>query len=263
MPARKKAAARKPARQGARKRARRKAAARTTAAQKTAAYVVPTPTPPSLPVVGTKARFPVRRIYCVGRNYAEHSREMGHDPDRELPFFFAKASDSLVADGGVFPYPPLTSNVHHEIEFVVAIGKGGAAIPREKALDHVYGYAVGLDMTRRDLQGEAKKTGRPWEVGKAFDFAAPCSAVRPAAAIGHPAKGRIWLDINGQPRQHGDLADMIWPVPDIVAFLSRLFALAPGDLIFTGTPAGVGPVNPGDVLKGGVEGVGTLTIAVK
>lgn len=234
-----------------------------TRAAKVPAYVVPPPIAPSLPVAGQKARFPVRRIYCVGRNYAEHSREMGHDPDRELPFFFAKAPDSLLPDGGVFPYPTLTSNVHHEIELVVAIGKGGADIPREKALEHVYGYAVGLDMTRRDLQGEAKKTGRPWEVGKAFDFAAPCSAVRPAAVIGHPTKGRIWLDINGQPRQSGDLADMIWSVPDIIAFLSRLFALAPGDLIFTGTPAGVGPVKPGDVLKGGIEGVGTLSVTVK
>ena len=256
-PAKKKSASRKALRKAPTRKATTKSAA------PAPVYVLPPPAAPSLPVDGQKARFPVRRIYCVGRNYAEHSREMGHDPDRELPFFFAKASDSLVTDGGVFPYPTLTSNVHHEIELVVAIGRGGADISREKALDHVYGYAVGLDMTRRDLQGEAKKTGRPWEVGKAFDFAAPCSPVRPAAAIGHPAKGRIWLDINGQPRQHGDLADMIWPVPDIVVFLSRLFALAPGDLIFTGTPAGVGPVNPGDVLTGGVEGVGTLTIAVK
>jgi fumarylpyruvate hydrolase len=255
-PAKKKPSVRRAARQASIRKAVAKPA-------KARAYVVPPPVAPSLPVAGQRVRFPVRRVYCVGRNYAEHSREMGHDPDRELPFFFAKAPDSLLPDGGVFPYPTLTSNVHHEIELVVAIGKGGADIPRDKALEHVYGYAVGLDMTRRDLQGEAKKTGRPWEVGKAFDFAAPCSAVRPAATIGHPTRGRIWLDINGQPRQQGDLADMIWPVPDIIAFLSRLFALAPGDLIFTGTPAGIGPVQRGDVLKGGVEGVGTLSVTVK
>jgi len=260
MPARKKPVARTRARKSVPKRARRMATPR--AAAKTVAYVIPAPAMPSLPVTGTKARFPVRRIYCVGRNYAEHSREMGHDPTRELPFFFTKASDSLVQDGGVFPYPSQTQNVHHEIELVVAIGKGGADIPAESALNHVYGYAVGLDMTRRDLQGEAKKTGRPWEVGKAFEKAAPCSTVVPVGMIGHPSKGRIWLDVNGQRRQQGDLSEMIWPIPDIIGHLSRLFALASGDLIFTGTPAGVAAIKPGDTLRGGVEGVGTLTIHV-
>ena len=226
------------------------------------AFVVRPPEAPSLPVAGTKARFPVRRIFCVGRNYAEHTREMGHDPTRELPFFFMKDPSGLVLSGGTFPYPPLSKDVHHEIELVAAIGKGGADIPEAKALSHIYGYAVGLDMTRRDLQGEAKKTGRPWEVGKAFAQAAPCTAVHPVSAIGHPAEGHIWLNINGHQRQRGDLKELIWSVPEIIAHLSRLFVLAPGDLIFTGTPAGVGPVQKGDVLEGGVEGVDRLTVRV-
>ncbi len=229
---------------------------------KSAAFVVRAPEPASLPVAGTKARFPVRRIFCVGRNYAEHSREMGHDPTRELPFFFMKDPAGLVLSGGTFPYPPLSQDVHHEIELVAAIGRGGADIPAAKALAHIYGYAVGLDMTRRDLQGEAKKTGRPWEVGKAFAHAAPITAIHPASAIGHPAEGHIWLNINGQQRQRGDLKDLIWSVPEIVAHLSRLFVLAPGDLIFTGTPAGVGPVKKGDVLEGGVEDVDRLLVRV-
>ncbi len=227
-PARRKPAAAKSRKPAAKKKT--KAAAKTKkAAPKAAAkaFAIAAPKAVSLPVAGRKERFPVRRIYCVGRNYAEHSREMGHDPDRELPFFFSKFPDSLVKDGGVFPYPSITQNVHHEIELVVAIKKGGRDIPVDKALSHIYGYAVGLDMTRRDLQGEAKKTGRPWEVGKAFDHAAPCSAIRAAADIGHPSKGRIWLDVNGEPRQKGDLAEMIWPVPDIIAHLSKLFDIRP------------------------------------
>jgi fumarylpyruvate hydrolase len=228
--------------------------------QKTGYVVEPAPIP-TLPVVGTDKLFPVRRIYCVGRNYAEHAIEMGHDPNREPPFFFLKNPDTLVLNGR-FPYPPKTKDVHHEIELVVALGKGGTDIPAAKALDCVYGYAVGLDMTRRDLQAEAKKLGRPWEVGKAFEASAPCGPIVPAAKIGHRSKGAVWLDVNGQRRQTGDLAQLIWNVPDTIAYLSGLFALAPGDLIMTGTPAGVGPVKRGDVMKGGVEGVGEIEVRV-
>ncbi len=215
----------------------------------------------SLPVVGTSARFPVHRVYCVGRNYAEHAIEMGHDPNREPPFFFQKNPDNLVV-GGEFPYPPKTKDVHHEIELVVALGKGGKDIPAEKALDCVWGYGVGLDMTRRDLQGEAKKMGRPWEVGKAFEHSAPCGPLVPAAKIGHPSKGAVWLDVNGERKQTGDLSQLIWNVPDTIAYLSTLFELKPGDLIFSGTPAGVGAVKRGDVMRGGVEGVGEIEIRV-
>lgn len=221
-----------------------------------------TPTIPSLAIVDSTQRFPVRRVYCVGRNYAEHAIEMGHDPDREPPFFFTKHPDSLLPDGSEFPYPPGTESVHHEIEMVVAIGLGGRDIPVDHALEHVYGYAVGLDMTRRDLQAEAKKLGRPWAVAKGFDQAAPCSALVPAATIGHPDKGRIWLEINGETRQEGDLSSLIWSVSEVVAYLSRLFVLEPGDLIMTGTPAGVGAVHRGDKMSGGVQGVGTLEITV-
>lgn len=221
-----------------------------------------TPAIPSLAIVDSAQRFPVRRVYCVGRNYAEHAIEMGHDPDREPPFFFTKHPDSLLPNGSDFPYPPGTESVHHEIEMVVAIGLGGRDIPVDQALEHVYGYAVGLDMTRRDLQAEAKKMGRPWAVAKGFDHAAPCSALVPAATIGHPDKGRIWLQINGATRQEGDLTSLIWSVPEVVAYLSRLFVLEPGDLIMTGTPAGVGAVQRGDKLSGGVQGVGTLEITV-
>lgn len=220
------------------------------------------PTVPSVAVSGSAKRFPVRRVYCVGRNYADHAREMGHDPDREPPFFFTKQPDSLIPSGSVFPYPPETSNVHHEIELVVAIGRGGSNIAAANALEHVFGYGVGLDMTRRDLQGTAKSKGHPWEVGKAFDSGAPCSDIVPASQIGHPQKGAIWLRINGEERQRGDLSSQIWSVPDVIAHLSRYFRLEAGDLIFTGTPAGVGAVNVGDRLEGCVEGVGTLTIVV-
>lgn len=215
----------------------------------------------AVPVRGSALAFPVRRVYCIGRNYAAHAVEMGHDPDREPPFFFQKNPDSLVTDGR-FPYPPGTSDVHHEIEMVVALGGGGRDIAEAEALDHVYGYAVGLDMTRRDLQGEAKKLGRPWEVGKAFDAAAPISAIVPAAEIGHPAKGAVWVTVNGSERQRGDLDQMIWKVPEMIAYLSRLFALAPGDLIYSGTPAGVGAVVRGDRLHGHVDGVGDLEVTV-
>jgi len=214
----------------------------------------------SLPVAGSDVRFPVGRIYCVGRNYADHAREMGHDPNREPPFFFMKPANSIVQNNTTLGFPVGTREVHHEIELVVAIGKGGKNIPVEKALDHVWGYGVGLDMTRRDLQGEAKKMGRPWEMGKAFDESAPCTALRPATEIGHPAKGAIWVKVNGQIKQQGDLSQQIWNVQEQISHLSTLITLQPGDLIFTGTPAGVGPVNLGDKLEGHVDGVGDLVI---
>jgi fumarylpyruvate hydrolase len=217
---------------------------------------------PALPIRGTDKLFPVHRIYCVGRNYAEHAKEMGHDPNREPPFFFQKNPDSLIPGGGDFPYPAKSADVHHEFEMVVALGRGGSDIAVDRALDCVYGYAVGFDMTRRDLQAEAKKLGRPWEVGKAFESAAPCSEIVPAAAIGHPAKGAVWLKVNGELRQQGDLAQLIWGVPEMISYLSGLFALQPGDLIFSGTPAGVGPVKRGDLLQGGVDGIGEISIRV-
>ncbi len=216
----------------------------------------------SLPVADTGQLFPVNRIYCVGRNYAAHAIEMGHDPDKEPPFFFIKAADTIVQPGGVFPYPDKTTDVHHEIEHVVAIGTGGTDIPLESALDHVFGYAVGLDMTRRDLQGEAKKAGRPWEVGKSFDHSAPMSPVHTSAAIGHPKAGTVHLEINGETRQSGDLNQLIWKTEEVIAFLSGLFTLVPGDLIMTGTPAGVGPVSRGDVITGGVDGIDTIRVEV-
>lgn len=216
----------------------------------------------ALPVHGSSARFPVRRVYCVGRNYAEHAREMGHDPDREPPFFFQKNPDDLFFGETRWPYPPATDDVHHEIELAMALSAGGQDIDPADVPAMVFGYAVALDMTRRDLQGIAKKAGRPWEVGKAFARSAPIGALVPATAIGHPAAGRIALSVNGQIRQEGDLAQMIWSPVEIVATLSRLFTLAPGDLILTGTPAGVGPVVRGDRLAGSVEGVGALEIEV-
>ena len=225
-------------------------------------YVITPPDRPSLAIAGSEDRFAVRRIYCVGRNYAEHAREMGHDPDRDPPFFFQKSPDNLLEAGTDFPYPTRSSNVHFEIELVVALGSGGSSIPAANALEHIYGYAVGLDMTRRDLQGEAKKLGRPWEVGKAFDHSAPCSALVPAQQIGHPDSGRIWLNVNGETRQQGDLQDLIWNVPETIEHLSGLFELAPGDLIFTGTPAGVGPCQVGDELHGGVDGLAELSLKV-
>jgi len=223
-------------------------------------YVIDFPATPALPVAESTQMFPVGRIYCVGRNYAEHAREMGHDPDREPPFFFMKPADAIVQNGATLPFPQVTQDLHHEIELVVALGKGGADIPAGKALDHVWGYGVGLDMTRRDIQGEAKKMGRPWEMGKAFDNSAPCTALKPVSMVGHPAKGAIWLKVNGAVKQKGDLADMIWNVPETIAYLSGLVTLRPGDLIFSGTPAGVGPVKRGDKLEGHVDGVGDLTV---
>jgi fumarylpyruvate hydrolase len=224
-------------------------------------YVVSPPALVSLPILASEDRFPVRRIYCVGRNYAAHAVEMGHDPDREPPFFFQKNPDNLVLDGR-FPYPPRSRDVHHEIELVVALGEGGSDIDPKHALEHVYGYAVGIDMTRRDLQSEAKAMGRPWEVGKAFEHSALCSELAPARTIGHPERGAIWLDVNAEKRQEGDLDQLIWKVPEVIAELSKLFTLAPGDLIMTGTPAGVGPVVRGDVILGCIDGVGEIRVEV-
>ena len=223
-------------------------------------YVFAPPATVSVGVIGVSARYPVRRIYCVGRNYAEHAREMGHDPDREPPFFFMKPPDAIVMSGTTIAYPTITNDLHHEIEMIVAIGKGGKDIPVEKALDHVFGYGVGLDMTRRDVQGEAKKMGRPWEMGKAFDESAPCTALKTVAMVGHPAKGAITLKVNGVVKQKGDLAEMIWNVPETIAYLSKMITLRPGDVIMSGTPSGVGPVQRGDKLEGHVDGVGDLTI---
>jgi len=223
--------------------------------------VIPPPARPALPVAGSEAVFPVRRVYCVGRNYAEHAREMGHDPDREPPFFFQKNPDDIVTDGR-FPYPPGTGEVHFEIELVAALAAGGRDIAEADALASVWGYGVGLDMTRRDLQGAAKKAGRPWEIGKAFDASAPMSALVPASVVGHPAEGRIWLSVDGVTRQEGDLSQMIWPLREIIVHLSHLFTLAPGDLIMTGTPAGVGPVSVGDTLTGGIDGLAPISLHI-
>jgi fumarylpyruvate hydrolase len=228
-------------------------------------YVFAAPPQAVVPVIGSTDLFPVHRVYCVGRNYEEHAKEMGFS-GREPPFFFAKPADALlpVADGtiGVMPYPPATQNLHHELEWVVAIGQGGHDIAAADAARHIWGYAVGLDMTRRDLQGEMKKQGRPWEVGKAFDCSAPISPLRPIARTGVIERGRIWLNVNGVKRQDSDVGKLIWNVAETIEHLSRYFELAPGDLIFTGTPEGVAAVQKGDLLEGGVEGVGTLKLRI-
>ncbi len=224
-------------------------------------YIFDPPPVAAAPVSGG-GLFPVRRIFCVGRNYAAHAREMGGDPDREPPFFFAKPADAIVTDGADTPYPPATGNLHHEMELVVAIGLGGAGIATANALGHVFGYAAGLDLTRRDLQDQAKAARRPWDMSKGFDGSAPIGEIEPAIRIGHPGSGAITLSVNGAPRQSGDLADQIWPVPDIIAALSRLVALAPGDLIFTGTPDGVGPLARGDLAEGWIAGVGRVSTRI-
>jgi fumarylpyruvate hydrolase len=214
-----------------------------------------------LPVRGSDAKFPVRRIYCIGRNYADHAIEMGHDPDKEPPFFFQKNADNIDTSGN-FPYPPQTSDVHFEMEMVVALKSGGVDIAEDKALEHVYGYGLGLDMTRRDLQGEAKKMGRPWEIGKAFERSAPMSVLVPASETGHLDHGRVTLAVNGETRQDGDLNQMIWKVPEMISYLSRFYDIAAGDLIMSGTPAGVGAIQRGDVLVGTVENLGSFTVTV-
>jgi fumarylpyruvate hydrolase len=225
-------------------------------------YVLPVPPVASVAVAGTTARFAVRRIFCVGRNYAAHAREMGRDPTREAPFFFLKPHDAVIDSGARLPYPPLTADFQHEIELVVAIGEGGADIALEHALAHVWGYGVGIDLTRRDLQIAARDQGRPWDWGKAFDRSAPCAPLRRVGEVGHPEKGRIWLSVNHQIRQNADLGDLIWSVPEIIESISCSMSLAPGDLIFTGTPAGVGPLVSGDTIRGGVEGIGEIVLSV-
>lgn len=224
-------------------------------------YVIDPPKQAAVTVEGEPGLFPVRRIYCIGRNYADHAIEMGHDPDREPPFFFQKNPDNIDLSG-TFPYPPHTEDVHFEIEMVVALKRGGKNIPLERALDHVYGYGVGLDMTRRDLQGQMKKMGRPWEIGKAFENSAPMGPIVPAANIGHPESGAIELKVNGELRQSGDLNQMIWKVPEMINYLSEYYELAAGDLIMSGTPAGVGAITRGDVMEGSVSGVGAIEIKV-
>ncbi|MDB5776654.1 MAG: hydrolase family protein [Herbaspirillum sp.] len=231
-------------------------------------FVIPAPAIVGLPVVGTIDLFPVRRVYCVGRNYAAHAREMGFDPDREPPFFFCKFNDNMSivpVPAGVaveLPYPTLTENYHYEIEMVVAIGKGGKNIPADRANEHVYGYAVGLDMTRRDLQIRMREQGRPWEIGKAFDYSAPIGPIHPATRSGHIANGAISLEVDGAMRQNSDLTHLIWSVPETIANLSTLFELQPGDLIFSGTPEGVGAVKPGQTMVGKVAGLETITVKV-
>jgi len=225
-------------------------------------FVIQPAPQPSVAVAGSQARFPIRRVFCVGRNYAAHAREMGKDPDREPPFFFTKPADAMVAAEGTVPYPPLTENLHHEIELVVAIGKAGANVSPAQALDLVWGYGVGVDLTRRDLQDVAKKMSRPWDWSKSFDASGPCGPLQPASAIGHPSQGAIWLKVNGEMRQQGDLSELIWPVADVIAYISEAMTLQPGDLIFTGTPAGVGALNPGDAVTAGVAGVGEIAFSI-
>ncbi len=224
-------------------------------------YVIAEPPQPAIAVAGRSETFPVRRIWCVGRNYLEHVREMGND-ERQPPFFFAKHADMIVPDGARVPYPPLTKDLHHEVELVVALKDGGADLAEAAALDAVYGYGVGIDLTRRDLQFASREKKQPWEIGKSFEASAPVGALKPAAEIGHPAKGRIWLKVNGADKQDGDLDQMIWSVPEIVARLSRQVRLAAGDIIMTGTPAGVGPLQPGDKVEAGIDGIGDLRIEI-
>jgi fumarylpyruvate hydrolase len=218
-------------------------------------FAITPPVTVSLAIAGSSDRFPLRRVFCVGRNYAAHAREMGNDPDREPPFFFMKPADAVVPAAGTLPYPPATKDMHHEVEMVVALGKGGANVAPEDALSLVWGYGVGLDLTRRDIQAVAKEMSRPWDMAKGFDASAPCSELHPVSEVGHPSNARIWLEVNGAVKQDGNLAEMIWPVADVIAHLSRYVALQPGDLIFSGTPSGVGPLAPGDHVRAGLDGV--------
>ena len=224
-------------------------------------FAIDTPPIVALPIAGSEALFPVRRVYCIGRNYAAHAIEMGHDPDREPPFFFQKNPNNL-DPSGEFPYPPHSSDVHHEAEVAVMLKSGGTNIPLDKAESHIFGYALSLDMTRRDLQGAQKKMGRPWEIGKAFERSAPVGPIHPVSSTGLLNEGAITLEVNGEVRQEGDLNQMIWKVPEMISYLSDYFELAAGDVILSGTPSGVGPVVRGDVMKMSVNGLGTLTIPV-
>ena len=224
-------------------------------------YVFRVPPVVSVKIHESEDRFPVHRVYCIGRNYFSNADEV-NKRERKAPYFFQKPPDGLVPSGGEFPYPSASENVQHEIELVVAIGKGGVNIAVDDALDHVFGYAVGFEMTRRDLQDQAKAAGTPWDAAKGFDYSAPISAIRPASDIGHPASGRIWLAINGTLRQDSDLNLQIWNVQETIAHLSSLFTLMPGDILYMGTPAGAGPVKPGDVMTGGIDGLGELEINV-
>lgn len=225
-------------------------------------YVIPAPVQPSLAVADSSERFPIRRVFCVGRNYGAHAREMGSDPNREPPFFFTKPADAVVPASGSVPYPPATQDLHHEVELVVALGAGGVDVDPADAMSLVWGYGVGLDLTRRDLQALAKDAGRPWDMAKGFDASAPCSPLIPAAKLGHPQDARIWLEVNGALRQEGKLNEMIWPIADVISLLSRLVTLAPGDLIYTGTPAGVAALKPGDRVRGGVDGVTEFELSI-
>ncbi|WP_428700011.1 fumarylacetoacetate hydrolase family protein [Stappia sp.] len=225
-------------------------------------YIFPPAPVPTVPVVGSEALLPVRRIFCVGRNYAAHAREMGKDPDREPPFFFTKPADAVVMSGETIAYPPETENFHYEAELVAVIGTAGRNISRESTLSHVFGYAIGNDLTRRDLQLAARDKGRPWDFGKAFDRSAVIGPVHPAEAIGHPHKGFIRLAVNGTVKQEADLAELIWSVPEVVSILSHSIALRPGDLIMTGTPAGVGPLVAGDICTVAIEGMGEITSTI-
>ncbi|NQV56376.1 MAG: fumarylacetoacetate hydrolase family protein [Rhodospirillales bacterium] len=225
-------------------------------------YVVSEGDKPVLPIEGSKDQFPVRRIYCVGRNYRAHAIEMGANPDRDPPFFFMKPADAIVQNGATIPYPSQTENFHYEIELVVAIGKGGTDIAEADSLNHVWGYGVGIDLTRRDIQNKAKEMGRPWDMGKGFDNSAPCTALKPVSDVGHPADGAIWLKVNGEVQQESTIDLHIWSVPETISYLSGLVALQPGDLIYMGTPEGVGPVVAGDVMDGHIDGVGDIQITV-
>jgi fumarylpyruvate hydrolase len=224
-------------------------------------YVISPPPQPTIAVAGSDKLFPVRRIWCVGRNYLEHIKEMGQD-EREPPFFFSKPADAIVPDGATVPYPSLTKDLHHEVELVVALKGGGSNLKAAGANDLIWGYGVGIDLTRRDLQIASRDIKRPWEVGKAFDFSAPCGPLRPASEIGHPKKARITLTCNGKIRQDGDLEQMIWNVPEVIEKLSEMVTLAPGDIIMTGTPSGVAATVPGDKLECEVAGVGKLTVTI-
>lgn len=221
-------------------------------------YAVPAPLQTSVAIAADSLRFPVRRIYCVGRNYADHAREMGFDPRSEPPFFFAKPADAIIESGGEVPFPPRTQDFHHEVELVVALGAGGLRVPVERARDLVFGYAVGNDFTRRDQQAAARETGRPWDIAKGLDCGAGIGPIHRVAGIGHPRHATLWLAVNGERRQSGDIADLIWSVPEIIAELSTYFELSAGDLIYTGTPAGVGPLAVGDRVVAGIDGLGEI-----